>query len=87
MNNKTNVMGRSVQIIIHALSPVYGDPALIRQVWVNLLANSFKFTTHTVSAYIEAGGWEGNGVIAYYVRNNGAGFDLRYYDKVFDIFH
>ena len=85
LQNECN--GRSVQIIIHALPPVYGDPALIRQVWVNLLANSFKFTVHTSSAHIEAGGWEGNGINVYYVRDNGAGFDMRYYDKLFDIFH
>lgn len=45
-----------MQIIIHALPIAYGDPALIREVWVNFLANSLKFTAHTTSAHVAAGG-------------------------------
>ena len=79
--------GRSVQVIIHPLLPAYGDPSLIRQVWVNLLSNALKFTSHIGSALIEIGMQEGNGTIIYYVKDNGAGFDMRYYDKLFGIFH
>lgn len=79
--------GRSVQVIIHSLLPAYGDPSLIRQVWVNLLSNALKFTSHIGSALIEIGMQEGNGTIIYYVKDNGAGFDMRYYDKLFGIFH
>jgi signal transduction histidine kinase len=79
--------GRSVQIVIHPLLPAHGDPSLIRQVWINLLSNAFKFTSHTTSAYIEIGAWKGEGVDVYYVKDNGAGFDMQYYDKLFGIFH
>lgn len=80
-------LGRSVQVAIHALPPVYGDASLIRQVWVNLLSNSLKFSAHGPSTQIEVGGKEGNGVNVYYVKDNGAGFDMRYYDQLFGIFH
>ncbi|MEO7685629.1 MAG: ATP-binding protein [Nitrosospira sp.] len=78
---------RSVEVVIHKLPSTHGDRALIRQVWVNLLANAFKFTTHTNPAYIEVGSQEGDGINIYYVKDNGAGFDMRYYDKLFGIFH
>ncbi|MEO7464315.1 MAG: ATP-binding protein [Nitrosospira sp.] len=79
--------GRSVQVIIHPLLPAYADPSLIRQIWINLLANALKFTSHIDSAFIEIGMQEGNGAIIYYVKDNGAGFDMRYYNKLFGIFH
>ncbi|MEO6825502.1 MAG: ATP-binding protein [Nitrosospira sp.] len=80
-------LGRSVQVTIHALPPAYGDASLIRQVWVNLLSNSLKFSAHGPSAQIEVRGEEGSGVNVYYVKDNGAGFDMRYYDQLFGIFH
>jgi signal transduction histidine kinase len=87
---------RSVQITIHPLPPALGDPVLIRQVWINLLGNAVKFTSKAAPAHIEVGA---GGELAhdgeqqdksshvYYVKDNGAGFDMRYYDKLFDIFH
>lgn len=83
---------RSMQIIIHPLPPALGDPVLIRQVWINLLANAIKFTGHAASACIEVGAignaeQQGSANHVYYVKDNGAGFDMRYYDKLFGIFH
>lgn len=87
---------RPVQIAIHPLPLALGDPVLIRQVWINLLANAIKFTSHAASAHIEVGaGGESVGdgeqqekaTSVYYVKDNGAGFDMRYYDKLFGIFH
>jgi signal transduction histidine kinase len=82
---------RPVQIIIHPLPPALGDPVLIRQVWTNLLANAIKFTGHVTSARIEVGASEaeqqGTAANVYYVKDNGAGFDMRYYGKLFGIFH
>ena len=88
---QNDLKARSVRIIIHSLPPVQGDPALMRQVWMNLLANAVKFTSHVASACIEVGadtetGQQGKTANIYYVRDNGAGFDMRYYDKLFGIF-
>jgi PAS domain S-box-containing protein len=63
-----------------------GDPALLHQVWVNLLSNAIKFTSREERAVIEVGTKKSEEDIVYYVRDNGAGFDIRYVDKIFGVF-
>ncbi|MCL4297877.1 MAG: PAS domain S-box protein [Anaerolineae bacterium] len=63
-----------------------GDPTLIRQVWVNLLSNALKFSAKRERAVIEVRGRPGVGENIYWVRDNGAGFDMRYVDKLFGVF-
>ena len=63
-----------------------GDSALIRQVLVNLIAKAVKFTRKREVALIEIGGKTGDSEIIYFVRDNGTGFDMRYYDKLFGVF-
>jgi PAS domain S-box-containing protein len=68
------------------LPAAVGDPNLIRQVWINLLANSIKFTANKELAVIEVEGRQQGSEIVYSVRDNGAGFDMRYADKLFGVF-
>jgi light-regulated signal transduction histidine kinase (bacteriophytochrome) len=78
---------RTLRLELGALPPARGAPALIRQVWENLLANAIKFTRDREVAVIEVGAHpdEGGGT-TYYVKDNGAGFDMRYADKLFGVF-
>ena len=63
------------------------DPVLLRQVWVNLLSNAFKYSApRGDEARIEAGGRREGGRLHYFVRDNGVGFDMRYADKLFGVF-
>jgi light-regulated signal transduction histidine kinase (bacteriophytochrome) len=68
------------------LPAAVGDPALIRQVWLNLLGNALKFSSKRERAVIEVGGRREAGENIYWVRDNGAGFDMRYADKLFGVF-
>jgi PAS domain S-box-containing protein len=70
-----------------ALPSAYGDPALIRQVWTNLVSNAVKFSRKRGEPCIEIGGSEDAGECLYYVRDNGIGFDMRFYDQLFGVFH
>ena len=63
-----------------------GDRTLIRQVYVNLLGNAVKFTQKREAARIEVGSCIKDNETAYYVRDNGVGFDMKYYDKLFGVF-
>jgi signal transduction histidine kinase len=63
-----------------------GDPSLIRVVIENLFGNAWKFTGKTAEATIEFGAAEENGTTAFFVRDNGAGFDMAYVDKLFGTF-
>lgn len=63
-----------------------GDRSLLRQVWVNLLSNAIKFTRATTEPRIKIGGEGEAHERRYYVRDNGSGFDMRYYDKLFGVF-
>ncbi|MEN6623522.1 MAG: PocR ligand-binding domain-containing protein [Smithella sp.] len=78
---------RKISLSIKAMPPGFGDVQLIRQVYSNLLSNAVKFTKNRDVAVIEAGGYtddkRGN---IYYVKDNGAGFDMNYYDKLFGVF-
>jgi PAS domain S-box-containing protein len=63
-----------------------GDYALIRQVWSNLLANALKFSGGGDSPTIETGGQTVGKENIYFVKDNGAGFDMEYSDKLFRAF-
>jgi PAS domain S-box-containing protein len=60
-----------------------GDPRLLRVVLENLLGNAWKYTAKKGEAAIEFGSYPEGGETVYYVRDNGAGFDMRYADKLF----
>jgi light-regulated signal transduction histidine kinase (bacteriophytochrome) len=63
------------------------DPVLMRQVWINLIGNAIKFSGRRDDARIEIGGSQAEGECVYYVRDNGAGFDMAYYKQLFGMFH
>ncbi len=63
-----------------------GDEALIRQVVANLLSNAFKFTRYCSPALIEISSHRDGDEITYVVKDNGAGFDMKYADKLFGVF-
>jgi signal transduction histidine kinase len=66
---------------------VDADPALLQVALENLLGNAWKFTGKRAEARIEVGSTATNGqAIAYFVRDNGAGFDMKYADKLFGAF-
>lgn len=68
------------------LPDCWGDPALIEQVLVNLLANAIKFSAGRSPARIEVGVLRRGDEAVYYVRDNGVGFDMRYAEKLFGVF-
>jgi light-regulated signal transduction histidine kinase (bacteriophytochrome) len=85
--------GRRVVWKIDPLPAVKGDPALLRQVWVNLLSNALKYTTPREQARIEirtvqqdASDIDEKGRITLLVRDNGVGFDPQYTHKLFGVF-
>jgi len=78
--------GRQVEMRIGDLPACRGDPALLNQVWVNLLSNALKYTRHRETAVIEIGCELDQGENVYFVRDNGAGFDMRYAHKLFGVF-
>ena len=78
---------REIVWSIGELPEVYGDPAMLKTVWTNLVSNAVKFTGRECRAVIEIGH------IAdqvdedhFYIKDNGAGFDMRYGDKLFGLF-
>jgi signal transduction histidine kinase len=64
----------------------YGDPRLLRAALENLISNAWKFTSRTEQARIEIGVLRDNAQTTYFVRDNGAGFDMAHCDKLFGAF-
>jgi len=79
--------GRDVAWQIGPLPEVRADPAMLRQVWANLLGNALKFTGPRPLARIEIGAEaDAAGEVRFYVKDNGVGFDMRFADKLFGVF-
>jgi PAS domain S-box-containing protein len=74
---------RNVQVIVKPWIVATGDPALLRAALVNLLSNAFKFTGETPAARVEFDSSTTDGETVFSVRDNGAGFDMAYADKLF----
>ena len=64
----------------------WGDPAMLRQVFANLLGNAIKFTRHQPVPIIEVGGSIEDGKLLCYVKDNGVGFDEKFVHKLFVVF-
>ena len=77
---------RELKIKIKDMLPAKGDLTLIRQVLVNLLSNAVKFTKARKPGIIEVKSYSENGNAVYCIADNGAGFDMAYYDKLFNVF-
>ncbi len=77
---------RQVEFIIAPGAVVKGDAELLRAMLENLLGNAWKFTSKNAGGKIEFGITEHDGRTAYFVRDNGVGFDMAYADKLFKAF-
>lgn len=73
-------------INIADLPPVLADHALMKQVWLNLISNAFKYSSKKLEPRIEIGWKKTKNTIHYYVKDNGVGFDMKYAEKLFGVF-
>ena len=78
--------GRHVEVVVGELLPCRADAALLKQVFVNLLSNALKFTQHRAVGHIEIGCSRVDDEVVYFVKDDGAGFDMKYADKLFGVF-
>jgi two-component system, sensor histidine kinase and response regulator len=78
--------GRRIEERVGILPSCQADPSLLKQVYVNLLQNAFKFTRNQDVAQIDIGFSKTDDGVVYHVKDNGAGFDMQYADKLFGVF-
>jgi two-component system, sensor histidine kinase and response regulator len=74
------------EISMGPILPAYADRTLIYQVWYNLISNAIKYSSKKDNPQIEIGCTDIDGKIIYYVKDNGAGFDMKYANKLFGVF-
>jgi PAS domain S-box-containing protein len=75
-----------VEFVLHELLAASGDNSMLKQAVSNLVANAVKYSSKKENPRIEIGSYAENGSQVYYVRDNGAGFDMLYADKLFGVF-
>ncbi len=92
------IINRNVSINILPMPSCKADGALLKQVYVNLISNAIKFSRNqqnprveigSIKNYVNETGIESapSGVSCYYVKDNGVGFNMKFYDKLFGVFH
>jgi light-regulated signal transduction histidine kinase (bacteriophytochrome) len=77
---------RKIEYKIDQLMPCLGDNAMLHHVWTNLISNALKYTRKRELTKVEIGSSLENENILYFIHDNGSGFDMRYYDKLFGVF-
>jgi PAS domain S-box-containing protein len=77
---------RRVEVNVSDLPQCQGEPALLKQVWVNLLSNALKYTRKQERAEITIGCRHEKGSEIYFVKDNGSGFDMKYAGSLFGVF-
>ena len=75
-----------IEFRLQNIPVAYGDTAMIRQVWANLISNAIKFTSQKESRIIDIGSQTEEGTNVYFVKDNGVGFNMAYKNKLFGVF-
>jgi light-regulated signal transduction histidine kinase (bacteriophytochrome) len=84
---RLDLQGRAISWTIEPLPEVPGDPAMLRQVFMNLISNAIKFTKTQPAAEIRIGAdRSSSSELVIHVRDNGVGFDMQYVNKLFGVF-
>jgi len=87
---QTEIAKRNIKVEVRKLPECKADPALLKQVFINLISNAIKFTRSKVDPKIEIGYMSNNQETGktncYYIEDNGVGFDMKFYDKLFGVF-
>ncbi len=76
----------NTQLKVSKLHKVYADVSLMEQVLINLISNAIKYSSKTENPMVEIGSEEVEDTITFSIKDNGAGFDMKYYDKLFGAF-
>lgn len=74
------------KVILHTLPELHGDAILFRQVFVNLIGNALKYSSHKEAPVVEIGAYKDGNSNVIFVKDNGAGFSMEYYPKLFAAF-
>jgi Cu+-exporting ATPase len=83
---EADIKERNTEIKVGQLQDTYGDFQLIGQVWANLISNAIKYTTKKERAIIEIGSFLNDTETVFFIKDNGAGFNMKYSDKLFGVF-
>jgi light-regulated signal transduction histidine kinase (bacteriophytochrome) len=81
-----NQNGRTIEFANGELPAVEADPALLRQVFANLLGNAVKYSRERERIRVAVDSERRDGELVFLVRDNGVGFDMRYVEKLFQVF-
>lgn len=80
------ITNRKIEWVLFELPVANADPILMQQVYANLIGNAIKYSRKRELARIEVGSLNQNGELVYFVRDNGAGFEMQYADRLFGVF-
>ena len=81
-----DIQNRIVLFKVSSIPDITGDEELLRQVWINLISNAIKYTMKKTEAIIEIGSFSNDKEVTFFVKDNGAGYNMKYADKLFGVF-
>jgi light-regulated signal transduction histidine kinase (bacteriophytochrome) len=76
----------NAEIKLNPVPPIFADSELISQVWINLISNAIKYSAKKETPVVEIGSYSDGDEVVFYIKDNGAGFDMKYVDKLFGVF-
>lgn len=80
------LVNRTIELQKKDLPDAFGDRKTLKQVWINLLSNAIKYTRQKDIGVIQVGSYVEQDINVYYIKDNGAGFSMDYYNKLFGVF-